>query len=120
MSHTSLPPQRERWLLLTLAGIQFTYILDFMVMMPLGPQFTRLFAISDAQFGALVSAYTFSAGASGLAASAYLDRFDRKRLLLVLYTFSRYRPWVAHWQGLIASSSPPASVRACLAGYCRH
>jgi predicted MFS family arabinose efflux permease len=85
MSHTSLPPQRERWLLLTLAGIQFTYILDFMVMMPLGPQFTRLFAISDAQFGALVSAYTFSAGASGLAASAYLDRFDRKRLLLVLY-----------------------------------
>ena len=86
MSHTSLPPQRERWLLLTLAGIQFTYILDFMVMMPLGPQFTRLFAISDAQFGALVSAYTFSAGASGLAASAYLDRFDRKRLLLVLYT----------------------------------
>jgi len=54
--------------------------------MPLGPQFTRLFDISDAQFGALVSAYTFSAGASGLAASAYLDRFDRKRLLVVLYT----------------------------------
>ena len=86
MSHTTLTPQRERWLLLTLAGIQFTYILDFMVMMPLGPQFTRLFDISDAQFGALVSAYTFSAGASGLAASAYLDRFDRKRLLVVLYT----------------------------------
>jgi predicted MFS family arabinose efflux permease len=86
MSHTTLTPQRERWLLLTLAGIQFTYILDFMVMMPLGPQFTRLFDISDAQFGALVSAYTFSAGASGLAASAYMDRFDRKRLLVVLYT----------------------------------
>ena len=86
LSHTTLTPQRERWLLLTLAGIQFTYILDFMVMMPLGPQFTRLFDISDAQFGALVSAYTFSAGASGLAASAYLDRFDRKRLLVVLYT----------------------------------
>jgi predicted MFS family arabinose efflux permease len=72
-------------LLLTLAGIQFTHILDFMIMMPLGPQLTRLFGISDAQFGLLVSAYTFAAGASGLAASTYLDRFDRKKLLLVLY-----------------------------------
>ncbi len=56
-----------------------------MIMMPLGPQFTRLFAISDAQFGLLVSAYTLSAGASGLLASTYIDRFGRKRLLLVLY-----------------------------------
>jgi predicted MFS family arabinose efflux permease len=70
---------------LTLAGIQFTHILDFMIMMPLGPQFTRLFAISDAQFGLLVSAYTLSAGASGLLASTYIDRFGRKRLLLTLY-----------------------------------
>ena len=81
-----LSPRRELWLLLTLAGIQFTHILDFMIMMPLGPQFTRLFAISDAQFGLLVSAYTLSAGASGLFASTYIDRFGRKRLLLVLYT----------------------------------
>lgn len=75
-------PRRERWLLLTIAGIQFTHILDFMIMMPLGPQFTRLFGISDAQFGLLVSAYTLSAGASGLAAATYVDRFDRKHLLL--------------------------------------
>ncbi|MFY3384069.1 MFS transporter [Paracidovorax sp. MALMAid1276] len=80
-----LTPRRELWLLLTLAGIQFTHILDFMIMMPLGPQLTRLFAISDAQFGLLVSAYTLSAGASGLVASTYIDRFGRKRLLLVLY-----------------------------------
>lgn len=79
-------PRRELWLLLTLAGIQFTHILDFMIMMPLGPQFTQIFGISDAQFGLLVSAYTLSAGASGLLASTYIDRFDRKRLLLVLYT----------------------------------
>jgi predicted MFS family arabinose efflux permease len=62
-----LSPKRELWLLLTLAGIQFTNILDFMIMMPLGPQFTRLFGISDASFGLLVSAYTLAAGASGLA-----------------------------------------------------
>jgi predicted MFS family arabinose efflux permease len=82
---TPLSPKRELWLLLTLAGIQFTHILDFMIMMPLGPQFTRIFSITDAQFGLLVSAYTFSAGASGLMAATYLDKFDRKKLLLSLY-----------------------------------
>ena len=81
----ALTPQRELWLLITLAGIQFTHILDFMIMMPLGPQFTQLFAITDAQFGMLVSAYTLAGGLSGFLASAYIDRFGRKRLLLVLY-----------------------------------
>src|SRR3990167_5795677 len=82
---SALTPRRELWLLITLAGIQFTNILDFMIMMPLGPALTALFRISDAQFGWLVSAYTLAAGASGLAASTYIDRFDRKRLLMVLY-----------------------------------
>jgi predicted MFS family arabinose efflux permease len=85
MTH-HLTPRREFLLLLAIAGIQFTHILDFMIMMPLGPQFTRLFGISDAQFGLLVSAYTLSAGVSGLLAVTYVERFDRKRLLLVLYT----------------------------------
>jgi len=80
-----LTPRRERWLLLTLAGIQFTHILDFMIMMPLGPQFTALFGISNAEFGVLVSTYTFSAGLSGLLAATYVDRFSRKRLLLLMY-----------------------------------
>jgi len=82
----SMTPRRENLLLWTLAGLQFTHILDFMIMMPLGPQFTQLFGITDAQFGVLVSAYTFAAGASGLLASSYIDRFGRKRLLLVLYS----------------------------------
>jgi predicted MFS family arabinose efflux permease len=81
----SLSPKRELWLLLTLAGIQFTHILDFMIMMPLGPQFTKIFSITDAQFGMLVSAYTLAAGVSGLLAATYLDKFDRKKLLLTLY-----------------------------------
>lgn len=80
-----LSPRRERWLLFTLAGIQFTHILDFMIMMPLGPQFTALFGISNAQFGLLVSAYTLSAGLSGLMAATYIDRFSRKQLLLTMY-----------------------------------
>lgn len=77
--------RRERALLWTLAAVQFTHIVDFMVMMPLGPQLTVLFGISDAQFGLLVSAYTFAAGAAGLAASLVIDRYSRRGLLLVMY-----------------------------------
>ena len=83
--HTELTPRRELALLLTLAGIQFTHVVDFMIMMPLGPQLTELYTITDAQFGLLVSAYTFAAGVSGLLAASFVDRFERKRLLLVLY-----------------------------------
>jgi predicted MFS family arabinose efflux permease len=80
-----LTPKRERWLLLTLAFIQFTSVLDFMIMMPLGPQLTELFGISAGEFGFLVSAYTFAAGLSGLLAATYIDRFGRKRMMLTLY-----------------------------------
>ena len=82
---THLTPKRERWLLLTLASIQFTSVLDFMIMMPLGPQLTELFGISAGEFGFLVSAYTFAAGLSGLLAATYIDRFGRKRMMLTLY-----------------------------------
>jgi len=83
---TVLTQRREFWVLLTLAGIQFTHVLDFMIIMPLGPQLRDLFAINDAQFGFLVSAYTFAAGVSGLLAASFVDRFERKRLMLILYT----------------------------------
>jgi predicted MFS family arabinose efflux permease len=86
MQNAPALPLDERSLLLTLAAIQFTYIVDFMVMMPLGPEFTRLFAISDAKFGLLVSAYTLAAGTSGVIASFFIDRFERKTLLLRMYT----------------------------------
>lgn len=81
----TLSPARERALLLTLAAVQFVHIVDFMIMMPLGPQLTRLFGLSDAQFGLLISAYTLAGGASGLAATTYIDRFERRRLLLILF-----------------------------------
>ncbi len=76
---------RELALLLTLATIQFTHVVDFMIMMPLGPQFMRLFAVGPQQFAFLVSAYTFAAAASGFVAAFWIDRFDRKRALLGLY-----------------------------------
>ncbi len=81
----SLTTTQERWMLWCLAAIQFTHIVDFMIMMPLGPQLTHLFQLSDAQFGLLVSVYSLAAGVSGLTASLFIDRVERKRSLAVLY-----------------------------------
>src|ERR1035437_5436112 len=80
-----LTPQRERYLLLTLAGMQFSHILDFMIMMPLGPILMREFGISTHEFGLLVASYSFSAAFSGLLAATFVDRFERKRLLLITF-----------------------------------
>jgi len=82
-----LTPQRERYLLLTLAGIQFSHILDFMIMMPLGPILIKAFGIGTHEFGLLVASYSFSAALSGLFAATFIDRFERKRLLLVMFGF---------------------------------
>jgi predicted MFS family arabinose efflux permease len=76
---------RELALLLTLAAMQFTHVLDFMIMMPLGPQFMRILALDPQQFAALVSAYTFAAAASGFVSAFWIDRFGRKRALLTMY-----------------------------------
>jgi len=71
----AMPVRNEIALLLTLAAMQFTHIVDFMIVMPLGPQFMRLFAIDPQHFGFLVSAYTFAAAASGFVAAFWVDRF---------------------------------------------
>ena len=68
-----------------LALVQFTIILDFMIMSPLGAIIMPALDISAAQFGVAVSAYAFSAGISGILAAGFADRFDRKRLLLFFY-----------------------------------
>lgn len=84
--HIHLTPQRERYFLLTLAGIQFSHILDFMIMMPLGPILMREFGITTHQFGLLVASYSFSAAVAGLLGATFVDRFERKRLLLTMFT----------------------------------
>lgn len=80
-----LTPQREQYLLLTLAGIQFSHVLDFMIMMPLGPILMSAFGIHTHEFGLLVASYSFSAALSGLLAATFVDRFERKRLLLTMF-----------------------------------
>jgi predicted MFS family arabinose efflux permease len=84
-SQFPLPPRQEMILLYALAAMQFTHILDFMIVMPLGPRLMDIFKITPSQFGLIVSTYTFSAGGFGLVAAWFIDRFDRKTALLWLY-----------------------------------
>ncbi len=79
------PAFNERTLLLTLAAIQFTHIMDFMIMMPLGAGLMRVFNITPGQFSVLVASYGLSAAVFGFVAGFVLDRFDRKNALLTLY-----------------------------------
>ena len=76
---------KERFFLFSLAGIQFTHILDFMIMMPLGPEFIRELNINTHEFGLLLSSYTFAAAIAGVFATYFVDRFERRVLLLSLY-----------------------------------
>lgn len=78
--------KKERAILLLLAILNFTHILDFMIMMPLGNYLMPYFKISPQQFSFLVASYTFSASVSGFTAIFFADGFDRKRLLLMAYT----------------------------------
>ncbi|PAW66722.1 MAG: MFS transporter [Opitutia bacterium Tous-C1TDCM] len=85
LQHHALSPARERATLLTLAAVQFTHVMDFMIMMPLGSQLMAVFNIGPAQFTYLVASYGIAAAFAGLAGGFFLDRFDRKRSLVVLF-----------------------------------
>ena len=71
--------------IIALALTQFTVVLDFMVMSPLGDMLMKSMSLSTHQFGFAVSAYAFSAGLSGFLTAGFADRFDRKKLLLFFY-----------------------------------
>lgn len=78
--------KKEISLLIILASINFTNIMDFMIMMPLQEFLENSFKISPREFGMLVSAYAFSAFAASMTASFIVDRFDRKHVLLVAFS----------------------------------
>lgn len=75
----------QKFVILMLALTQFTVVLDFMVMSPLGDMLMKSMNLSTSQFGFSVSAYAFSAGISGLLTAGFADKFDRKKLLLFFY-----------------------------------
>lgn len=76
---------KEKAILWTLSAINFIHIVDFMILMPLGPQLMRIFEIGPVEFSLLVSSYTFSAGISSFLGAFFLDRFDRKKILIWVY-----------------------------------
>jgi predicted MFS family arabinose efflux permease len=73
--------RNERIILFLLASLNFTHILDFMIMMPLG----NYMNVSAFQFSILVAAYSITAFFSGLAIAMFIDKFDRKKSLLLAY-----------------------------------
>jgi predicted MFS family arabinose efflux permease len=87
---TTAPAKRpfsgyEKFVIAILAILQFTIILDFMVLSPLSAILLPTLNITTVQFGLVVSAYAVSAGLSGIAAAGFADRYDRKKLLLFFY-----------------------------------
>ena len=80
-----LNPVQEKRLLRSLSGIQFSNILDVMIVMPLAPMLMRTFHLTAVQFGLLVSAYTFMAAVTSIVAAMVIDRFDRRRVMLSFF-----------------------------------
>jgi predicted MFS family arabinose efflux permease len=76
----------QKFVTAVLAFLQFTIVLDFMLLAPLGALVIPALKITPSQFGWLVSVYAFSAGLSGLLTAGFADRFDRKKLLLFFYS----------------------------------
>lgn len=75
----------EKIVLAIFSAINFCHILDFVIMMPLGPQLMRIFNIDPHQFGLLVSIYTLAAGVSGVFCSTFIDKYDRKFVLVLFF-----------------------------------
>ncbi len=90
MSDAELSPaaaaRRERVILFCLAAVHFTAVVDFMVIMPLGPQLEKTLNLGPARFGMIVAAYTYAAGLAGLVATVTLDRFARRTAFLTIFT----------------------------------
>lgn len=76
----------QKFIIAILAFLQFTIILDFMILSPLGAILMPTLKITTSQFGAVVSAYAISAALAGLLTAGFADRFDRKKLLLFFYS----------------------------------
>ncbi len=78
--------KKERIIIFLLATLNFTHILDFMIMMPLGNYLMPFFKINPQQFSTLVAAYTIAASISGFVAAFFMDSLDRKKSLIIAFT----------------------------------
>jgi len=77
------PAVSERFIIFLVGAVQFVNVLDFIMVMPLGPDFADALGIATSHIGLIGGAYTAAAAVSGLLCSLFLDRFDRRRALAV-------------------------------------
>ena len=75
----------QKFVIAILALLQFTVVLDFMILSPLGDILMKSLDLTPSRFGWVVSAYAFSAGGAGFMAAGFADKFDRKKILLFFY-----------------------------------
>ena len=75
----------EKLIITILFFVQFTHMVDFVVMMPLGPKLVRAFALTPNQFSYVISSYAFAAAIMGLISSFFVDNYDRKKVLIFFY-----------------------------------
>lgn len=81
------PLSKQQWIIVAILALtQFTVVLDFMVMSPLGDLLMKDMGVQTSQFGVVVSSYALAAGISGFLTAGFADRFDRKKLLLFFYS----------------------------------
>jgi predicted MFS family arabinose efflux permease len=83
MSSPRFSPSVERSILLLVGAVQFVNILDFMMVMPLGPDFAPALGITISELGWIGGSYTAAAAVAGIVSSLFIDRLDRKKALLV-------------------------------------
>lgn len=76
----------EAWMVFLIGAVQFINIWDFVMVMPLGPDFARALGIPLSRLGLVGGAYTASAAVAGVLGSTFLDRFDRRPALAVAMT----------------------------------
>lgn len=88
----------EKFLIALLAILQFTVILDFMVLSPLGAVLLKELDIKASQFGLVVSAYAFSAGISGILSAGFADKFDRKNSFCSFMPVFLLEQFVVRWR----------------------
>ncbi len=82
----SAKPVSENKLLLILGLVTFIVIVDFMMVMPLGPDFARALGIPENHIGLIGGSYTLSASITGILIAFFTDRFDRKRAIIFFFT----------------------------------
>jgi predicted MFS family arabinose efflux permease len=106
------PVSAERAIIFLIAAVQFVNILDFVMVMPMGPDFARALGFPESANGAVAGAYTLAASISGLAGSFFLDRFDRRKALVVALAGLA----LGTLAGGFATGLPSLMAARCLAG----